>query len=55
MPARCAKIIPTWIETKSPNGKQSEFQKSFQKQVEDEGHMYILAKTLEAVQERMKA
>jgi hypothetical protein len=33
----------TWIECKAPKGRQSELQKSFQAQVEAEGHKYILA------------
>jgi hypothetical protein len=44
-------ILPVWIEVKAPKGKQSELQKSFQQQVEAEGHMYVLARTLEDVQE----
>ena len=38
-----------WIEVKAPKGVQSELQKSFQKQVEDHGHRYILARSLEDV------
>ena len=38
-----------WIEVKSPKGKQSDLQKSFQAKVESEGHMYILARSLEDV------
>lgn len=41
---------PVWIELKAPKGKQSDFQKSFQAQVEAEGHSYILAHRLEDVQ-----
>ena len=39
-----------WIETKRPDGKQSPEQKSFQQQVEEDGHIYILARSLEDVQ-----
>jgi len=35
--------IPTWIEAKAPNGKQSTLQKEFQESVEADGHRYILA------------
>ena len=41
--------LPTWIECKAPKGKQSELQKSFQQQVELEGHIYILAHSLDDV------
>ena len=40
---------PLWIEVKSATGKQSELQKSFQRQVEGYGHTYILARSLEDV------
>ena len=40
-------IQPCWIELKTDKGKQSEFQKSFQAQVEEHGHTYILARSLE--------
>lgn len=37
---------PVWIEVKSITGKQSELQKSFEKQVKDHGHTYILARSV---------
>lgn len=40
---------PVWIEVKAPKGKQSELQKSFQAQVEAEGHTYVLAYSLDDV------
>lgn len=43
-----------WIECKATKGKQSEFQKSFQKQVEEQGHTYILARSLEDVMQVLK-
>jgi len=46
--------LPTWIEVKSVTGKQSALQKSFQEQVEREGHKYILARDLKDVEEAMK-
>ena len=42
-------ITPTWIECKAPKGRQSDLQKSFQAQVEAEGHQYILAYSLDDV------
>jgi hypothetical protein len=41
---------PLWIEVKSSTGKQSELQKSFQEQVEDHGHNYIIARSIEDVE-----
>lgn len=43
------KSEPIWLEIKNSTGKQSEFQKSFQKQVELYGHRYILARSLDDV------
>jgi hypothetical protein len=43
----CEAIQPTWIECKAPGGRQSDLQKSFQAQVEAEGHSYILAFSLD--------
>lgn len=42
--------IPCWIECKAEKGKQSPLQNSFQKQVEDDGHWYIVARSTEDVQ-----
>ena len=39
-----------WIECKSPTGKQSELQKSFQQLVEAEGHVYAVARCIEDVE-----
>jgi hypothetical protein len=47
-------IQPVWIEVKAPKGKQSELQKSFQQQVEAEGHRYILARSVEDVEEALQ-
>lgn len=38
-----------WIECKAPNGKQSAAQKTFQAEVEAEGMVYILARSVEDV------
>jgi hypothetical protein len=45
------RVIPEvyWIEVKTKTGRQSELQRSFQKQVEDAGHRYVLARNLDAV------
>jgi hypothetical protein len=40
-----------WIEVKSEKGKQSELQKSFQKQVENYGHKYVVARGITDVNE----
>lgn len=40
---------PFWIEVKGHKGKQSDLQKSFQSQVEDHGHVYLLAYSLDDV------
>jgi hypothetical protein len=42
-------IVPVWIEVKGEKGRQSELQKSFQAQVEAEGHRYVLARSLDDV------
>lgn len=39
-----------FIEVKTPKGTQSPFQKQFQKDVEQHGAVYILAKSLEDIQ-----
>jgi hypothetical protein len=39
-----------WIECKATKGVQSPLQKSFQLQVETEGHTYILARSIDDVQ-----
>lgn len=50
LPTMISNVIPVWIEVKAERGQQSAFQKSFQKQVEEAGHRYILAKSLEDVE-----
>lgn len=42
--------MPTWIEVKTATGKQSEHQKSFQHQVEQHGHTYIVARSVDDVE-----
>lgn len=48
------RLLPLWIEVKADKGKQSPLQKSFQEQVEDEGHRYIVARSIEDVKEALK-
>jgi hypothetical protein len=38
-----------WIECKAAGGRQSEEQKSFQAQVEEAGHTYIVARSIDDV------
>jgi len=40
-----------WIECKAAKGRQSDLQKSFQRQVESIGHIYILARSIEDVED----
>ena len=42
--------VPLWIEVKSEKGKQSAEQKSFQEQVEADGHHYVVARSVEDVE-----
>jgi hypothetical protein len=42
-------IMPLWLEVKTDKGKQSELQKSFQAQVEEEGHRYAVVRSIEDV------
>ena len=44
-----------WIECKAEKGKQSAYQKSFQAQVEREGHRYILARSVDDVEAALGA
>ena len=43
-----------WIEVKDATGRQSDLQRSFQQQVEMEGHRYILARRVEDVEEALR-
>lgn len=42
--------MPCWLEIKSKKGVQSESQKAWQSKVEEEGHIYILARSIEDVE-----
>jgi hypothetical protein len=46
----CFMPLPTWLEVKSPTGKQSELQRSFQLQVQQEGHRYAVVRSIEDVE-----
>jgi hypothetical protein len=46
-------ITPVWIELKAPGGKQSDFQKSFQAQVESNGHRYLLIRSLDELEAQL--
>lgn len=43
-----------WLECKTATGKQSELQKSFQAQVEGEGHRYKIVRSIEDLEEALK-
>lgn len=45
--------VPTWLEVKAEKGKQSDLQKSFQTQVEDHGHRYLIARSVDDVAEAL--
>jgi hypothetical protein len=52
----CTKMVGeemrmVWIEVKTPKGVQSDDQKRFQQEVEGQGMTYVLARSLEDVQE----
>ena len=47
-------IIPTWLEVKSPTGKQSPEQQSFQRHVESLGHTYLLVRSIDDVLKWLK-
>lgn len=47
---RCKWTTALFIEVKAPKGKQSAEQKSFQRQVEDAGAEYLLARSVDDVE-----
>jgi hypothetical protein len=47
-------FLPVWIEVKSDIGRQSALQKSFEADVLERGHCYILARSVEGVEEFLK-
>ena len=47
-------VRPLWLEVKSETGKQSELQKSFQEQVEADGHLYYIVRSIDGVVEALK-
>ena len=46
-------VRPIWIECKAEKGKQSELQKSFQQQVESHGHKYVVARSIQDVEDAL--
>ena len=42
-----------WLKVKAEKGKQSELQKSFQAQVEREGHRYAIVRSIEDVKQAL--
>lgn len=48
-------IVPLWIEVKTAKGKQTEAQELFQKEVESQGHFYIIARSIEDVRNFLEA
>ena len=51
----CDKILPPlWVEVKAKTGEQSDLQKSFQDQVEREGHRYIIARSIDDVEKELR-
>ena len=50
----CLGIIPFWIEVKAPEGKQTPEQKSFQLDVVQRGHRYLVAYSIEDVVKELK-
>lgn len=47
-------VIPTWIEVKSNIGRQSELQRSFEVDVVSRGHCYILARSVDDVENALR-
>lgn len=43
-----------WIECKAAKGVQSELQKSFQRQVEQHGHRYVIARGIDDVEQALR-
>lgn len=49
------RITPVWIECKAEGGRQSEKQRSFQSQVEFEGHAYFVVRSVEDLKTALEA
>lgn len=47
-------VMPVWLELKSPKGVQSLAQKEFQREVEAEGHTYLLIRDVRQLQTWLK-
>lgn len=46
-------VSPLWLEVKAENGKQSALQKSFQAQVEAEGHRYAVVRSVQDLKQAL--
>lgn len=42
-------VLPAWIELKSARGVQSPHQREFQREVEAEGHIYIVVRSVDDI------
>ena|SRR5271163_478836 len=49
------RISVVWIEVKTAKGKQSPAQVAFQKEVESEGHGYVVARSIEDVDNYLRS
>ena len=50
----CDCAMPVWIEVKTRTGAQSLYQQSFQKQVERDGHGYLICRSIDDLERYMK-
>lgn len=49
-PIEGEEITPVWIECKTEKGEQSALQQSFQEQVEEHGHTYVIARSIDDIE-----
>lgn len=49
-----SRVVPFWVEVKSAVGRQSPDQVAFQKIVEDSGHWYLTARSIDDVENFLK-
>jgi hypothetical protein len=47
--------VMLWLECKAPKGKQSPAQLAFQREVEAQGHFYLLVRSIDDVEDWLKA
>ena len=53
-PRKNGQVLMLWIECKSANGRQSECQKEFEKQVSNEDHHYLLVRDVDTLRRWLK-